>query len=104
MNRYYWTGISRNNRTKAISDITEIIDRYATIHNFQRSSDISLSLLLEVKECDLDKLKQELKKIITIEGDDPDLSGPGTTCIVFFNITFTKGTGNMEIEAPKIPG
>jgi len=56
MKRHFWSGISRDERFKAMSEITGIVDRYATILNFQRFSDISLGLLLETEEFKLNDL------------------------------------------------
>ncbi len=103
MKRYYWTAISNEERIKAISEITGIVDRYATILNFQRFSDISLSLILEVEEGKLNDLLIDLKKIISIEGTETNRSDSNGECIVLLNITFTKGTGDLQIEVPNIP-
>jgi hypothetical protein len=103
MKRYYWSGISNDERTKAISEITGIVNRYATILNFQRFSDISLNLVLEVEECRLNDLQISLKNIMSIEGIDTNLTDSKTDCIVLINITFTQSTGDMKIEVPNIP-
>jgi hypothetical protein len=100
MNRYYWSGISNDERIKAISEITYIVDRYATILNFQRFSDVSLSLILELEECNLNDLQISLNKIMSIENIDTNLSDSKTDCIVLLNITFTKGSGDLEIGEP----
>ncbi|MBA7518082.1 hypothetical protein ES705_10148 [subsurface metagenome] len=103
MKRYIWSGISNDERIKAISETTSIVDRYATILNFQRFSDISLGLLLEIEECRLTDLQISIKNIISIEGIDTNLTNSKTDCIVHLNITFTKGIGDLEIEVPNIP-
>ena len=104
MRKYYWTGISKDERIKSISEITTIIDRYGAILNFQRFSDISLSLVIETEECRLNDLYLSLEKVMFIEGYDHTISDSTAECIILFNITFTKGTGDMKIEIPSIPG
>ncbi|MBK7030123.1 MAG: hypothetical protein IPH45_13355 [Bacteroidales bacterium] len=104
MSKYYWSGISRDERIKAISDIQAIVDKYATIINFQRFSDISLGLILELEEKDLLYLRKELVKILLIDENRVEKSGTENNCMIFLNITFALGTGNMIIEVPEIPG
>lgn len=104
MKRYYWCGISNDERKKAIREITSIVDRYATILNFQRFSDISLSLLLEVEKRRLNDLQTSLRNIMSLEGTDTIFTNSKKDCIVFLNITFTQGKGDLEIEIPEIPG
>jgi len=103
MKKIYWTGISKDERIKAISEITEIVDRYAIILNFKKFSDIMLSLMLEVDENMLNDLSNDLKKIMIVEGADTNYSDSKLECTVFFSISFTKGTGDLLIEVPNIP-
>jgi hypothetical protein len=102
--RYYLSGISNDDRIKAMSEITEIVDRYATILNFQRFSDVSLSMVLEIEEFQIKDLQANLKKIMSIDDLVSNPSDSKTDCLVLLNITFTKGTGDLEIEVPNIPG
>ena len=104
MKRYYWNGISKDERIKSISEITTIVDRYAAIINFQRFSDISLSLVIEIEEYKLNELYKKLAEVMFIEGFDNTLSDSTAECIILFNITFTKGKGDMKYEVPAIPG
>jgi hypothetical protein len=104
MKRYYWNGISKDERIKSISEITTIIDKYAAIINFQRFSDISLSLVIEIEENKLNDLYKRLEEVMFIKGLDIAMSDSTTECIILFNITFTKGTGDMKYEVPNIPG
>ncbi len=103
MKKYYWKGISNDERIKAISELTGIINQYATILNFQKFSDFSLSLLLEIEECKVIDLQSGLKTIMSLEHINSDLTNSKEDCIVFLNVTFTKGTGDLEIEIPDIP-
>ncbi|MEI8048982.1 MAG: hypothetical protein WCI92_16485 [Bacteroidota bacterium] len=103
MKSYFWSGISRDDRLKAIDEIAGIADRYATIINFQRFSDLSLSLILAVEECKLIELQASLKKIMSLGGIDAEPSDSKTESIVLLNITFTKGTGDLKIEVPDMP-
>ncbi len=104
MKRFYWSGISNDKRIKAISEITDLVDRYATILNFQRFSDISLRLLLEVEECKIYDLQINLKNIMYIEDNATYLKDSKTNSIIHLHITFTQGTGDLNIKVPEIPG
>jgi hypothetical protein len=104
MNRYYWSGISSEERMKAISDIQAIIDKYATIINFQRFSDIALGLILELEEEDLPSLRNELEHLLLIDETRVEKSGKEINCMILLNVTFVMGSGNMIIEVPEIPG
>jgi hypothetical protein len=103
MKRFYWNGISIDERTKAISEITILVDKYAAISNFQRFSDISLSLVLEIEECKINDLYVDLDKIMIIDGFNPNITDSTADCIILFSITFSKSTGDLTIEVPDIP-
>ncbi len=103
MNRYFWSGICHDERLKGIEEIQQIVGRYASILNFQRFSDMALSLVLELDEPDLPVLHRELSDILTINEVTLE-TVPGKSCILFLNITFTKGTGDLLIEVPRVPG
>jgi len=104
MKSYYWSGICTSDRINALDQITIIADRYATILNFQRFSDISLSLILETEEYRLTDLLSSLKNIMLLDTDDKNWSDSETKCIVLLNITFTKGSGDLKLDVPNIPG
>jgi hypothetical protein len=103
MKRFYWKGISTDDRRKAIGEITLIVDKYGLIANFQRFSDVVFSLLIEIEERKLNGLFDELKTIISIEGHEGNLTEATNDCFIFLNITFTKSTGDLEIEVPNFP-
>lgn len=103
IDRYYWSGISKEERTQAISDIKEIVNRYATILNFQRFSDLSLSLVLETEERRLKDMQEELNRIMQTEGACATPTDYYRDCLVFLNVTFIKSTGDFEIKMPNFP-
>lgn len=103
MKKFYWQGISSDERLKAIGDITHAVDQYATILNFQRFSDVMLSMLVEVEECKVNSLYQSLKYIMIVEGFEDNVTNSNSACLIFLSVTFTKGTGDLKIEVPNIP-
>jgi hypothetical protein len=104
MKRHYWTGLCREERVKALPEITRILDQYAIILNFQLFSDVSMSLVLELEGCNLSPLFLGLSNIMSVELGETVFTHSKADHILLMNITFTKGTGNMEIEVPAIPG
>ncbi len=103
MRRYHWSGISTDERMKAIAEISDIVSSYGTIINFQRFSDISLNLVLDIKESKLTDLRTSLTKIMSLEDMETSLTDSIADCTILLNIIFTKGTGDLEIEIPDIP-
>lgn len=103
MNRYFWTGITHEGRTQAFSELTDFADQYATILNFQRFSDIMLTMILETEERKLPEMLKKFRTMSDIECDREDFQESDALCNVFLNMTFTEGTGNLRIEIPDIP-
>jgi len=103
MERYYWTANSFHERISAINELTRIIDHCATILNFQRFSDLSMSLTIELEERSLHALYSELSKILFIDGYKEISNSSSKEILLLINITFAKGTGDLVIEVPDFP-
>ena len=100
MKRHYWTALSTGDRLQAMAEINHVIDRHAIILNFQRFSDVALGMVLEVEECRVAELLTRLRELISVAGEEPEPSESQRDCLVMLNITFAKGSGNLEIEMP----
>ena len=50
MKRFYWSGISNDERIKAIDQITGLVDDYGIIVNSSRVSDLSFNLAIQIEE------------------------------------------------------
>ena len=100
MKRHYWTAICTEERLKAMADLTRIIDQYATILNFQRFSDVSLSLVLELEANKVSELQIALRQVLLLEGEDVAPTNTTKDCLVLMNVTFARGKGNLEVEMP----
>lgn len=103
MQKIFWKGISHDDRIKAVSEITAVVNNYGAILSFQKFSDIALSLVIEIEESKILRLYTDLKKILIIEGIDNSFNDSPAECIILFEITFTRGTGDLAIEVPDIP-
>jgi hypothetical protein len=92
--------ISNKERIESIAEISKIIDSYGIILSFQRFSDIALGVIIEIDEIKVPQLFQALSRLLKIDGFNPTLIYGTKDCSILLNITFTKGTGDLEIEVP----
>ena len=104
MEKFFWTGFSNDERHAAINKIQRVISKYGDVVDFHLFSDISLSMTIEIEEFKIDKLYDELTKIIGIQKPEYLNSISKKERTVYLNITFGKGTGNLKIEVPSVPG
>jgi hypothetical protein len=104
MKRFYWRGFSNEERAKAISDITSIIGSYAIILNSHMYSDLSLNLVLEIDENKIAPMYKKLIDVMRVDGYVENDNEAVRECIILFDITFIKSSGNLRIEVPAVPG
>lgn len=104
MKKFYWSGISNDDRIRAIDEITGIIDGFGIILHSSRFSDISFNLSIEVEEGKVNDLYNRLKSIIYLEGKAEETTDSKSDCMILLNVSFTRGTGNLKIELPNVPG
>jgi hypothetical protein len=69
-------------------------------------SDLALSLSIEIPEDAIVRLHNSLNKIVTIEPIDATIliGKSKKDWLVFMNVSFSKGTGELRIETPDVPG
>ena len=104
MENIFWTGYSTDERHAAINKIQRIVSNYGDIVDFNLFSDISLSMKIEIEELKINKLYDELSRNIGIDKFEYLNSIAKQERTVYLNITFKKGTGNLKIEVPSVPG
>jgi hypothetical protein len=104
MKSIFWTGYCNTGRNIAISEIEKIISTFGFITDFNRFSDFSLSVSIELEERKIDKLYEELKRYMRLDDFEKLNSTSDLERRIFLNITFIKGTGNLRIEVPRVPG
>ena len=100
MKNIFWTGFSHDERHHAISKVS----KYGDVVDFHIFSDISLSMTIEIEEFKIDNLYDDLTKIILVQKFEYLNSISKKEIIVYLNITFAKGTGNLKLEVPPVPG
>jgi hypothetical protein len=104
MENIFWTGFSDDERHSAIDKIQSVVSKYGDVVDVHLFSDISLSFTIEIEEFKIDKLYDELTKIIGIQKPEFLNSISKNERTIYLNITFSKGTGNLRIEVPSVPG
>ena len=104
MNNIFWTAYSNDERHTVINKIKNVVSNYGDIVDFKFFSDLSITMVIEIKELIVDKLYDELRDNIDIDKFKYLNSTFQKERIIFFNITFNKGTGNLKIEVPSVPG
>lgn len=106
-NKLNWNILSNKERNRAINEIKEIIlsnGAYILSSNF--FSDLAISLCLGIEEKNIGKLHAALKREMDVSELDAGIPGhhPGKEWLVFLNIRFSKGSGDLKVEVPDVPG
>lgn len=104
MESLFWTAYSSDDRHAAINSIKDVISKYGDLVNAQFFSDLSLSMTIEIEELKIDTLYDALNQVIAVQRQEYLKSISKKERTVYLNITFAKGTGNLKIEVPAVPG
>lgn len=102
--RLSWKGYTKKDRNQAINDLKDIISDYGYIIESNLFSDMALSLIIETEGGKIQGLRQALEGYLSISNqNDPEQFKEGYY-LIFFNVTFIRGTGNMTHQVPEFPG
>jgi hypothetical protein len=104
MKHIFWTGYSNNERLASINAIRSIVSRFGDIVDYKLFSDISLTMTIEMEEAKMNTLYDDLKDIISMDAFEYIHSDSTNERTIYFSISFSKGTGNLKIEVPAVPG
>ena len=102
-----WQAYSGNDRNKTIGEIKEVISKSdAYIVNFNMFSDLALSLSVEIEENKIGDLHKTLSAILTVSDFDSKNVNLGSKkeWLIFINVSFSNGKGELKIEQPSVPG
>jgi len=102
-----WQAYTSGNRNKITDKIKDVISHNeGCILNFTQFSDLALSLSIEIEEQHIIQLHDALAEIITIDDLDQEQINQGSEreWILFLNISFSQGSGDMKIIVPTVPG
>lgn len=102
-----WKGYTSENRMESIDKIKSIIsNNEGYILNFNLFSDLAMSMSIEIEESRLSQLHDSLQTVLQmseLEYNTTHLKSSNES-LIFLNISFGSGTGNMKIDIPKVPG
>jgi hypothetical protein len=104
MENVFWKGYCNDERSTAINKIQTVVSAFGDIIDFKFFSDISITIVIEIKECKIDNLHSKLRDNIGIDNYKYLNSVSEKERTIYLNITFLKGTGNLQIETPSVPG
>ncbi len=88
MSNIFLTGYCRNERHKAINEIQNVVSKLGDIIDFKFFSDISLSMVIEIKECKIDELYKDLQNKLGMNNFECLNSTSQKERTVYLNITF----------------
>lgn len=103
MNRFFLTAYCSCDRTAGITELERIVGKHGFLLDFKIFSDISISMIIEIEEGKVGDLYTALNEFVSLQ----DFEAPGPSlreCLVFLNVTFTRGAGNLRMEVPEVPG
>lgn len=104
MQTIFLTGYSNDERHSSMHIIQSVIAKHGNIVDFKFFSDISVTIVIEIEELKIDKLYDELKNNLVVDHFEYLNSLSKQERTVYLNISFTQGTGNLNVPVPAVPG
>ncbi|MBK6949963.1 MAG: hypothetical protein IPH16_19490 [Haliscomenobacter sp.] len=105
MNRYFWTGICRTERQEGINQIRDCIGRYGFLTDSRFFSDLAMSMQIELEERQVPACYSDLAGVIQLSPLPPEQPAESSEeCLILLHVAFARGTGNLEIDIPEVPG
>jgi hypothetical protein len=104
MENIFWSGYSNNERHQTINSIKEAISESGDIVDFHFFSDIGIAIKIEIEEWKINYLHEKLMKVIKLDKEENVTENSKRERVIFLNLTFGKGTGNLTVESPAVPG
>jgi hypothetical protein len=104
MKNIFWSGYVLEDRLSGIEKVKRIIATYGDVVNFNMFSDLSINLEIEIPENRLFELYQALNNHIRMDQVEVPSSLSTKQRVLYLNLSFSKGIGNLKIDVPAIPG
>jgi len=102
-----WQVFSNSNRNAVIDQLKDVISNNGgCIINSNMFSDLALSLSIEIEENSISKLHQALISIAQVSEFDSTAinSQSNKEWIIYLNVSFGGGTGDLKKEIASVPG
>ncbi|HEU4497072.1 MAG TPA: hypothetical protein VFR70_08490 [Flavobacterium sp.] len=104
MKNIFWKGYSNEERHLAIDKVQNIVSSYGSIIGFKLFSDISLTVVIEIEESEIDRLYGLLSDNLKMDRHEYLNSDSSRERTLYLNITFAIGTGDRRNEVSSVPG
>ena len=104
MSNLFWSGYSKQERHEAINTLQAIVSKYGSITDFKPFSDVQITLVIETEASKIEALYEALNQTIGMDDYDPGMALLRNEITLFLTVSFAKGTGNLRIEIPAVPG
>ena len=107
MKKLNWNAFSDKPRLEVIDQVKDALSKNGgCIMNFNMFSDLALTLSVEVEEDQIIKLHNALDSILGISDLDEiqKIGDSKREWMVFINISFNQGKGNLKADIPAVPG
>lgn len=89
MYKYSFKGQCPENREKALSEVEGIIKNHGFIVAFNKSTDTTINLMIEVAETKVESLLSDLEKCIEVLEFNSNETHSGTSCKVLLSLIFS---------------
>ena len=102
-----WQAFSNEDRNEIIEKVKQVItSSEGYITNFNMFSDLAMSLSIEIEEAGIQSLHQALGSLLNISDLEAETVNPNSKkeWLVFINISFGSGTGDLKGIVPDVPG
>ena len=107
MKKLNWNAFSDKPRLEVIDQVKDALSKNGgCIMNFNMFSDLALALSVEVEEDQIIKLHSALGSILKVSDLDwkQTIGNSKREWMVFINISFKQGKGNLKADIPAVPG
>lgn len=85
----YWIGYCDKERVEALTDLEMMVKSCALLKDFKSFSGISVSLTIEIQECKIDALYQQMKDYMKMDEVDQLNSDLEVERVVLLNVTYS---------------
>ena len=102
-----WQLFSQGDRNLIIETIKSVISKNdGYIINFNMFSDLALTLSVEIEENKIQKLHRALSLVVNVSKLELHTINLASKkeCLLFMNISFGIGKGELKQEIPEVPG
>lgn len=105
--KIYLNLTSKGDRFRDVDLIEKAISRCgAYIDQFSKFSDLAMGLTIEIEEKDIARLYEDLKTLVHIAEPLPENLSTDSEkeWLILMHISFVRGSGDVALDVPMVPG